>query len=195
MLVIGCPYCGASIVPGAMFCGNCGALTAAGMQQQGPMYKFGQQAKSLLQSLKLSRQTLMILFCLAVIISLGVFAYKQFQPEPDTTPPTISNITVAYSGKTSSQIEWHTNEPASTQVKYGSTINYGFVEPKKPQNDPSSGTETGVTKHVAFLNGLKSGTIYHYVVISKDAAGNESVSKDMTFKTVEDIPFFNLDDE
>jgi phosphodiesterase/alkaline phosphatase D-like protein len=59
-------------------------------------------------------------------------------------------------------------------VQYGLTEDYG-----------SSTTEvtTLATSHSFDLTGLKAGKTYHYRVVSKDAAGNQAVSADNTFKT------------
>src|SRR5207249_8859104 len=40
-----------------------------------------------------------------------------------------------------------------------------------------------VTAHTVTLNGLTAGTLYHYRVKSKDAAGNLAVSPDAVFTT------------
>jgi phosphodiesterase/alkaline phosphatase D-like protein len=94
---------------------------------------------------------------------------------PDTTPPTISGV--ASSGVTSSgaTITWTTNEPSDTQVEYGPTTAYGSL---------TTLNSSPVTSHSQTLAGLSAGTIYHYRVRSKDAAGSQSVSGDFTFTTV-----------
>lgn len=92
---------------------------------------------------------------------------------PDTTKPVISGIgaTVTTTGAT---ITWATNEAADTQVKYGTTTAYGSM---------STLNTSLVTAHSVVLSGLDASKLYHYVVMSKDAAGNMATSSDYTFTT------------
>ncbi len=92
----------------------------------------------------------------------------------DTTPPTISSV--ASSGVTTSgaTVTWTTNEASDTQVEYGTTTAYG---------SSSALNSSMVTSHSVALSGLTAGTLYHYRVKSKDAAGNQAVSGDFTFTT------------
>ena len=92
----------------------------------------------------------------------------------DTTPPVIADVTVSAITETSATISWTTNEPADTQVEYGLTTTYGTLTPL----DASL-----VISHAVTLSGLTAGTVYHYRVISKDAAQNVAVSADATFTT------------
>ena len=92
----------------------------------------------------------------------------------DTTTPTIS--AVAYSGlsSTGATITWTTSEAADSQVEYGTTTSYG---------KSSALNSAMVTSHSQALSGLTAGTLYHYRVKSKDAAGNLATSGDYTFTT------------
>jgi phosphodiesterase/alkaline phosphatase D-like protein len=75
---------------------------------------------------------------------------------------------------TGATITWTTNEPADTQVEYGTTTGYGS----------STTLNTAmVTSHSQALSGLTAGTLYHYRVKSRDAAGNLATSGDYTFTT------------
>jgi hypothetical protein len=92
----------------------------------------------------------------------------------DVTPPVISGIlssAVTTSGVT---VSWGTSEPGDSQVDYGTTPAYG-------------GTTTldvrMVSSHSQSLSALLGGTVYHYRVRSRDAAGNLALSGDMTFTT------------
>lgn len=95
----------------------------------------------------------------------------------DTTPPTISNITV--SGVTSSQaiIDWGTNEAADSRVMYGTTSLYGSIS----TFDVSLSAPLG---HSVVLSNLKPNTLYHFQVSSKDSFDNIAVSQDKTFTTL-----------
>lgn len=93
---------------------------------------------------------------------------------PDTTPPVISAVDATAIGQSAATINWTTDEPADTQVEYGTTASYGTV------TIPNTSLSTG---HSATLNGLAASTIYHYHVKSKDASGNLATSPDATFTT------------
>lgn len=94
--------------------------------------------------------------------------------EEDTTPPTISNTQAKNITETQATITWNTNEPATSQVEYGTTKSYGSSTPL----DSSL-----VTFHSVKLSGLFPETLYHYRVKSKDAKGNLRTSGDKTFTT------------
>ena len=66
-------------------------------------------------------------------------------------------------------IGWKTNEPATTQVEYGLTLEYGSMTPLYPDL---------AINHGVTLEKLLDLTNYHYRVRSKDAAGNEAISED-----------------
>ena len=75
---------------------------------------------------------------------------------------------------TDATITWTTNEASDSQVDYGPTTSYG-----------SSTTLDAamVTSHSVPITGLTGAALYHYVVKSKDAAGNPQTSADNTFTT------------
>ncbi|HUK56126.1 MAG TPA: fibronectin type III domain-containing protein [Nitrospiria bacterium] len=92
----------------------------------------------------------------------------------DTTPPVISAIAAGSISSSGAGIAWTTNEPSDTQVQYGTTTAYG-----------SSTALNGalVTSHAQSLTGLQASTLYHYRVLSRDAAGNLATSGDNSFTT------------
>ena len=94
--------------------------------------------------------------------------------QPDTTPPTLTSIASAPS-LASAGITWSTSELATSQVLYGLTTTYGSQSPLNAALSQS---------HSQTIALLQPNTVYHYQVISKDAAGNSSVSADMTFTTL-----------
>jgi hypothetical protein len=91
---------------------------------------------------------------------------------PDTTAPVISGIVSSNITLNSAVITWTTNEASSTQVQYGTTTAYGST---------SALNSALLTGHTITLTGLSASAIYHYRVISKDAAGNTATSTDNTF--------------
>jgi hypothetical protein len=108
--------------------------------------------------------------------NLGVSADQTFTTATvtDTTPPTISGIATSGVTTSSATVTWTTNEASNTQVEYGLTTSYG---------SQTTLNTSLVTSHSAQLSGLTAGTLYHYRVKSRDAAGNLSVSTDRTFTT------------
>ncbi|MCG3115418.1 MAG: DNRLRE domain-containing protein [Candidatus Manganitrophus sp. SA1] len=98
----------------------------------------------------------------------------QAPPPADTTPPVISGIGVGGVGSSGATLSWSTNEPADTQVEYGTTPAYGTS---------TAVVSTLATSHVQSLSGLLPATLYHYRVRSRDAAGNLAVSNNGSFTT------------
>src|SRR5205807_259603 len=72
----------------------------------------------------------------------------------------------------SATIAWSTDEPADSQVEYGTTTAYGSSTSLDP---------TRVTSHSQTLSGLSPATTYHYRVKSKDAAGTVADTADFKF--------------
>src|SRR5207302_1565191 len=71
-------------------------------------------------------------------------------------------------------IGWTTDEQSDSQVEYGTTIAYGAT---------TTASRAMTTSHSQPLSGLTAGTLYHYRVKSRDAAGNLATSPDNTFTT------------
>ena len=96
------------------------------------------------------------------------------EPGPDTEPPVIILGPVAI-GRThqSATIKWITNEPATALVNYGAGTDYGTSESR----------DTRRKVHLIRLTNLEPSTLYHYQVVSTDAAGNVHTSGDFEFIT------------
>jgi hypothetical protein len=92
----------------------------------------------------------------------------------DTTPPIISSVAASAITNSGAVISWTTNETSDSQVAYGTTTDYGSL---------TTLNTSLVTSHSQSLSGLDPGTTYHYAVLSKDNAGNLSISSDNTFVT------------
>jgi RNA polymerase subunit RPABC4/transcription elongation factor Spt4 len=98
----------------------------------------------------------------------------------DKTPPKITQVKivnmVSAISSASATVTWQTDEPATSQVHYGTSINYGTAQPSE--------TDTTLVKdHEVMLQGLSPQSTFHYKVISRDADGNEASSADATFTT------------
>ncbi len=77
---------------------------------------------------------------------------------------------------TSATITWNTYEPATTQVKYGVPAGYASATPLVPSM---------ATTHGVLLTALLPRTVYHFQVISVDAAQNVAALQDQTFATTQ----------
>jgi hypothetical protein len=86
----------------------------------------------------------------------------------------ISNTTVTGITTSSATISWSTNNPADTQVAYGTSPAYGLSTALNP---------TPTQNHVVTLSGLNAQTVYHYQVKSRDGTGALVVSADAVFTT------------
>jgi hypothetical protein len=101
----------------------------------------------------------------------------------DTTKPAISDVKATVG--TDVVINWKTDVPASSQVQYGETTDYGQVYPAEPVDDPTTGQSLGVVDHSVTLpkDNLEQEVTYHFKVKSQNKAG-ETVSSDGTFTTL-----------
>jgi peroxiredoxin len=98
----------------------------------------------------------------------------------DKTAPTISGLSVSYITESSAIITWHTNEPATSQIKYSKSEEAVSTTPLDSNL---------ITDHSITLTKLDSGTTYNFTIMSKDAAGNEATSAaSQTFTTLTPIP-------
>ena len=95
-------------------------------------------------------------------------------PTSDTKSPVISNIVVSYITDISVRISWVSDEPATSQVEYGTTSSYGST---------TTLDEELATSHSVSLSGLEPNTTYHFRAKSKDEAGNQALSNDYVLAT------------
>ncbi|MDE2031221.1 MAG: carbohydrate-binding protein, partial [Patescibacteria group bacterium] len=93
----------------------------------------------------------------------------------NTISPTISAITTSNITTSAATITWTTNEPATTQIEYGTSSSYG---------QSSTLDSTLSLSHTVTITGLNRRTTYHYKVKSADGSNNLSQSTDQTFTTL-----------
>lgn len=91
----------------------------------------------------------------------------------NTQPQLVGNPSATVTDSTVT-ISWKTNEKVKSQVKYGLDTGYEFA---------SSQTDGLSTDNNIFIRSLSPDTIYHYQIISTDAAGNTIKLADYQFKT------------
>jgi hypothetical protein len=88
--------------------------------------------------------------------------------------PLVISIVADRASVSSATITWTTDKSSTSQVEYGLTTAYGRVTRLEGPL---------VTVHSQKLSGLTAGTVYHYRVKSKDAAGHSVTSADFTLTT------------
>ncbi|HLM83834.1 MAG TPA: fibronectin type III domain-containing protein [Candidatus Bathyarchaeia archaeon] len=102
----------------------------------------------------------------------------------DAVPPQVSQVKTESSlaggkeDKVQSIIFWKTDEPSSSQVRFEEGIRAGDSFSQESKEDGNL-----TTNHIIVLTNLKLGTVYHFMVVSKDASGNETVSDNFTLLT------------
>lgn len=87
--------------------------------------------------------------------------------------PVISDIVVSGISDTQATISWNTDIPATSNLSYGTTTDYGLTS-----NDASF-----VTSHSRTITGLTANTEYHYDITSLRAEGNTADAGDNIFVT------------
>jgi peroxiredoxin len=92
----------------------------------------------------------------------SVTAYFQLK---DTTSPTISEVKTSSYSDVSATITWETDEPATSQVEYGKTEDYGL--------STTSDSEL-TTSHKIQLISLEPAKTYYFKLKSQDQCGNEA---------------------
>jgi parallel beta-helix repeat protein len=92
----------------------------------------------------------------------------------DDEPPYLWNVAVSNLTLTAATITRITDEPASTQIEFGTTDAYGSSVPLDPNL---------TTDHSVSLQGLAPSTQYHYRLKCRDESGNLATSQDLTFST------------
>ena len=79
-----------------------------------------------------------------------------------------------YISRNSACITWETNIPAQSSIEYGTTDQFGNRTEKE---------DRFYYKHIQFLHGLESNTLYYYRLASVDERGNTINSETKSFKT------------
>ncbi len=120
-----------------------------------------------------------IVFINKEAIQSAVSAFSKSTPTihvaSDVVPPEIGHVSASEVTQDSVIITWVTDEPATSQVEYGTTIDYGNSTPFGAKLE---------TDHNVKVSSLDPSKTYYYRVMSKDASGNSAIfSKVETFTT------------
>lgn len=111
----------------------------------------------------------------------GLGSARVASQEPSVSPgPTILDLSVFDVRATNVRVTWTLDVPATGQVEYGTTADYGTLTNPELSFDYST--------HVQVLRDLLPDTQYHFRVISSDSAGATTMSPDTTFTTAPETP-------
>ena len=109
-------------------------------------------------------------------IDIGAIEYQGVSsPDPDTTAPTITEITESLITETSIQVEFRFDEGSEGQIEWGTTASYGNLTTRELNF---------LTFHRQNITGLAVGTLYYYRVLGEDAAGNTVTGLQRTATTL-----------
>ncbi len=98
---------------------------------------------------------------------------------PPVGAPVISAVSAGGLSATSATVSWTTDQPSSSQVRYGTTTSYG---------SSSLLNSSLTTSHSVTLTGLTAGTTYDFVVSSTNSGGTSATSANATFGTANTPP-------
>jgi hypothetical protein len=132
---------------------------------------FGTQAASGATGTKTATASTTQDYAVATLVAL--------RPGGDTRAPAITSAAATTRTARGATIVWATDEPADSQVQYGTSTAYGHW------SLPDAGF---VRSHTITLTGLQPNTWYHLRVRSRDRAGNLGVGGDVAFRTAASDP-------
>jgi phosphodiesterase/alkaline phosphatase D-like protein len=95
----------------------------------------------------------------------------------DVRSPVISRLAISDIGTNSVVISFKTDENASTK------IHYGTIDPVMIGTAAALSDSNEINDHRMTLTGLSANTTYYFVIESRDASGNVSISTQQTFRT------------
>lgn len=107
--------------------------------------------------------------------------YYQFTTASDNYAPSLSGIGASLVTDEEAVIQWTTNEPATSQVKYSTTSGGPYTN--------SIETSLMDRSHYIILSGLDVDETYYYKVVSSDINGNQAISTEYSFETIQDAEY------
>lgn len=96
----------------------------------------------------------------------------------DTTSPVISNLNTSDLAITSTNIEWTTDEDATSKVWYSTSTPLALTFSLSAQN------LSLVANHTLGLSSLTASTTYYFIAVSSDSFGNTATSSEQLFNTL-----------
>lgn len=105
----------------------------------------------------------------------------------DIVPPITSHVKTesafiksAFGDRVQTIITWTTDELAASQVFYSEGVGKQDIKANGVAVEPE---KTAALQHISVISNFKPNTIYQFVVVSRDKAGNEAVSQPFTVLT------------
>ena len=147
---------------------------AAGLQAMLPTSAAGGPLTSLTRSgasVSFTRQTIKGIEYAVFTADPGTY---QASYTPDTTPPVISSVSATVGTNGTATVQWATNEPSTSLVRYGTAPGSLTLSASSPLL---------LTAHSIVLTGLAANTTYYYQATSADSAGNSATSVVFSFLT------------
>lgn len=108
----------------------------------------------------------------AVLLLLALASPARAQEPP--APPVLGAVSARVASSTAAVVSWTTDRDADSEVEYG---------PSEAYSNSAFLNRPPGTSHEVVLSGLAPGTLHHYRVKSRGAAGALAVSGDFTFVT------------
>ena len=101
-----------------------------------------------------------------------------------TTPdaPVISSVAIKNITCDTATITWHSDEPATSKLKYSSDAEYYSTSPASYLHETAEDPAL-VKSHSVNIGALTEDTTYHFKAFSKDSKGIEGKGSDVTFAT------------
>jgi hypothetical protein len=109
------------------------------------------------------------------------YSFKTTSDRDKTPPVLLYQPVVGSVTDSSATIQWKTDEPSSTKVRYDTVTGDWGTYALKNEN-----SET-ITDHTVTLTGLTGNTDYYFRVGSADTSANQTISSEFTFKTARTI--------
>lgn len=100
-------------------------------------------------------------------------------------PPVIQQIAASRISADTVTITWSTDQPSSSQVKYGATTMFYLLthRHRKPYDQESPADSRLVKSHSMVLKGLTPSTTYNFAVLSANDSGIQNLSPNLKFST------------
>lgn len=104
--------------------------------------------------------------------------FTTLAPPADTTPPSIADVAITLTTRSTALVSWTTNEATDARVYFSK------VSPVNRDTSARISSSAFLSAHVLQLYGLEANTTYYIVVESKDRTGNMTTGAELSFRTL-----------
>lgn len=116
--------------------------------------------------------------------ALGAAGFSEQKTFTTTAEEGINSIKVSDVSYTTALISWTTGNATKEELQYGLTTAYG--------ESIKGSSLSFTTNHTVKLEGLKSGTEYHFRIVATTPKGENLRSNDFIFKTIDEPKFVSI---